>query len=84
MNAAHSVCNLLSHFGFNTQCFRKTSCVDVSRAAIDVTVGLEVIHNIGVVHCDVKPGNILLVRKPNGDIVAKIADLGEAKGELWL
>ena len=50
--------------------------------AIGMTLGMEFVHSLGVVHCDVKPSNILLVHKPNGKVVPKIADFGAGKGEL--
>lgn len=45
---------------------------------LDALSGLACIHSAKVVHRDMKPQNILLV-KQNGRLVAKIADLGLAK-----
>jgi serine/threonine-protein kinase len=45
---------------------------------LDVLLGLEYIHDRGIVHCDLKPENILL-KKINNELVACIADFGIAK-----
>jgi serine/threonine protein kinase len=43
--------------------------------AIQVCEGLGLAHRAGLVHCDIKPQNILL----SGDLLAKIADFGIAR-----
>ncbi|MFB8237512.1 protein kinase [Kitasatospora purpeofusca] len=45
---------------------------EAAEAVHDVLSGLEVAHQVGVIHCDVKPGNIMLT--PNGTV--KILDFG--------
>ncbi|KDP32604.1 hypothetical protein JCGZ_13154 [Jatropha curcas] len=48
----------------------------------DILRGLKYIHSHGYVHCDIKPGNILLVPGTGlrvGNYMAKIADFGLAK-----
>ncbi|KAH6850740.1 anticodon binding domain of tRNAs-domain-containing protein [Chaetomium sp. MPI-CAGE-AT-0009] len=53
--------------------------IDISKAKIWTTDLLEAIsflHNNGIVHQDIHPGNILLCRNPAGDVVPKLADAG--------
>ncbi|MDI1448530.1 serine/threonine-protein kinase [Polyangium sp. 6x1] len=54
--------------------------VDVAlRIAAQVCVGLAAAHAAGVVHRDIKPGNLFLARREGGAIVVKILDFGLAK-----
>jgi len=57
---------------------------EATRLALDVLAGLGCIHAAGIVHRDIKPGNILLAR----DGTAKVTDFGvahdPAAGELTL
>ncbi|TXG49209.1 hypothetical protein EZV62_025084 [Acer yangbiense] len=51
----------------------------------DIVRGLVYIHSQGIVHCDIKPDNILLVpagMDHDGSFVAKLADFGLAKNLL--
>lgn len=55
---------------------------DVKMFAKDILQGLQYIHSENIIHCDVKPDNILLIpvdnrTKPNG-FVTKIGDFGVA------
>ena len=54
---------------------RQLSVAAVIRLGIELCAGLEAIHQRGIVHRDIKPGNILF----GEDGVAKIADLGLAQ-----
>ncbi|MDC3984735.1 serine/threonine-protein kinase [Polyangium jinanense] len=54
--------------------------VDVAlRIAAQVCAGLAAAHAAGVVHRDIKPGNLFLARREGGAIVVKILDFGLAK-----
>ncbi|KAJ4306592.1 eukaryotic translation initiation factor 2-alpha kinase [Collariella sp. IMI 366227] len=53
--------------------------VDISKVRIwttDLLDALAYLHNNGIIHQDIHPGNILLFREPEGDIVPKLADAG--------
>jgi len=53
--------------------------VDISKAKIwttDLLDALAFLHNNGIIHQDIHPGNILLCREPAGDVVPKLADAG--------
>jgi len=47
--------------------------------ALQVLSALAAIHDVNVVHRDVKPDNVMLVRSINGDIVVKLVDFGISK-----
>ncbi len=46
---------------------------------LQIARALHTVHEEGVIHRDLKPGNILVATKPSGVQVAKIADFGLAK-----
>jgi serine/threonine-protein kinase len=52
---------------------------DVVRVGADVAAGLGALHEAGVVHRDVKPGNVLFDR----DGMARLTDFGLAKGRAY-
>lgn len=53
--------------------------VEVAEWMAFVARGLEEAHVHGVVHRDLKPGNVFLARLPTGELVPKILDFGVSK-----
>ncbi len=53
--------------------------LDVLPVVRDVARTLSLAHEKGVVHRDLKPGNVYLHRLPTGQIVAKVLDFGVSK-----
>jgi serine/threonine-protein kinase len=49
------------------------------RIAAQACLGLAKAHEASVVHRDIKPGNIFLARREEGEIIVKIVDFGIAK-----
>lgn len=56
--------------------FKPFAMSKVRGIAKDILIGLEFIHSHSIVHCDIKPENILLC--PEGKIKAKIIDFGSS------
>jgi serine/threonine protein kinase len=45
---------------------------------LDLALGLQALHDVGIVHGDVKTGNILVFAHPRRNIVAKLADFSDS------
>jgi serine/threonine-protein kinase len=53
---------------------------ELLRIASDVLLGLEAVHQAGVIHRDLKPENIMLVREADG-VIPKLVDFGISRPE---
>jgi serine/threonine-protein kinase len=58
---------------------RRLDSERVTRLAKQILIALAEAHALGVIHRDVKPGNIFLVRGPDGAEQVKVLDFGIAK-----
>ena len=56
---------------------------DILRYGAEISDALAAAHARGIVHRDVKPANIFLVKKPNGSGQSKVLDFGLAKIEQY-
>ena len=59
------------------------SVEDLLRHGAEISDALSAAHARGIIHRDVKPANIFLVKKPNGSTQAKVLDFGLAKIERY-
>jgi translation initiation factor 2-alpha kinase 4 len=74
-----SILNSFSDRGSLDEFLDLAGQLNVNKAKIwttDLLDALTFLHNHGIVHQDVHPGNILLCREPAGDVVPKLADSG--------
>ena len=60
----------------------KRSCLDVS-LVMNLVEGAQHLHSMGLVHRDIKPGNVLVVDADGPGCHAELADFGFARGELY-
>ena len=56
----------------------KISTRKIFGLAIDVGAGVSALHDVGIIHGDIKPANILIFKHPNLEFVAKISDFGSS------
>jgi serine/threonine protein kinase len=64
--------------GGSLDSLERLAWADVKQILIHVLAGLGHAHACGVIHCDVKPANILLDRLESGELLPKVADFGLA------
>lgn len=52
-----------------------------SRLVVDLVEAAQHLHGMGIVHRDIKPGNVLVFRSEELGLHGKLADFGFARGE---
>jgi len=57
---------------------RVLNASDEVRLCVDVALGLQAIHGKGIVHGDIKPGNILVFKNGQDSVIAKLCDFGSS------
>jgi eukaryotic-like serine/threonine-protein kinase len=80
-SSPYLVMELLEGEGFDQRLARQTRLrpVDVCRYLAIVSRGLEEAHTRGLVHRDLKPGNIFFAIDKGGDVFPKVLDFGVSK-----
>jgi serine/threonine-protein kinase len=75
------VMELLEGEGFDARIARqgRMRAVDVCRYIVQVARGLEEAHARGLIHRDLKPGNIFFALDKNGEVHPKVLDFGISK-----
>ncbi|MDF3071060.1 MAG: Serine/threonine protein kinase PrkC, regulator of stationary phase [Polyangiaceae bacterium] len=66
------------------QLLRELTCLSLARAVhivAEACFGLDAVHQAGLVHRDVKPENLFITHRDNGDDWCKVLDFGIAKME---
>lgn len=53
----------------------------ISRLVMELVKGAQHLHGLGIVHRDIKPGNVLVINAGKPDCHAELADFGFARGE---
>ncbi|KAM0287031.1 hypothetical protein ACHAQH_000716 [Verticillium albo-atrum] len=53
-----------------------TSFSDQIKVALDAATGIQALHQVGMIHGDVKPSNFLVCKHPSRGFVVKLADFG--------